>query len=58
MDRVANPAKQRAELFREAGSRRGAGSAVTEKDFWVCWVLRSRRSTGVSSTSNLPRSRA
>jgi len=41
MDRVANlPAKQRAELFREAGSRRGTGSAVTEKDFWVCWVLK------------------
>lgn len=42
MDRAANlPAKQRAELFREAGSRRGTGSAVTEKDFWVCWVLKS-----------------
>lgn len=41
MDQVANlPSKQRAELFREAGSRRGTGSAVTEKDFWVCWVLK------------------
>lgn len=41
MDQVANlPAKQRAELFQEAGSRRGTGSAVTEKDFWVCWVLK------------------
>ena len=41
MDRVANlPAKQRAELFQEAGARRGTGSAVTEKDFWVCWVLK------------------
>lgn len=41
MDRVANlPGKQRAELFQEAGSRRGTGSAVTEKDFWVCWVLK------------------
>jgi hypothetical protein len=41
MDQVANlPAKQRAELFREAGSRRGIGSAVAEKDFWVCWVLK------------------
>jgi hypothetical protein len=41
MDRVANlPGKERAELFREAGTRRGTGSAVTEKDFWVCWVLK------------------
>ena len=41
MDQVANlPAKQRAELFQEAGSRRGTGSAVAEKDFWVCWVLK------------------
>ena len=41
MDQVANlPAEQRAELFQEAGSRRGTGSAVTEKDFWVCWVLK------------------
>lgn len=41
MDQVANlPAKQRAELFRETGSRRGIGSAVAEKDFWVCWVLK------------------
>jgi hypothetical protein len=41
MDRVANLAsEERAELFREAGTRRGTGSAVTEKDFWVCWVLK------------------
>ena len=41
MDRVANlPTEQRADLFREAGARRGTGSAVTEKDFWVCWVLK------------------
>lgn len=41
MDRVANlPTEQRADLFRETGARRGTGSAVTEKDFWVCWVLK------------------
>ena len=41
MERVANlPTEQRADLFREAGVRRGTGSAVTEKDFWVCWVLK------------------
>ena len=41
MDRVASlPSKERADLFREAGARRGTGSAVAEKDFWVCWVLK------------------
>jgi len=41
MDQAANlPSRQRAELFRETGSRRGIGSAVAEKDFWVCWVLK------------------
>jgi hypothetical protein len=34
------PTEQRADLFREAGVRRGTGSAVTERDFWVCWVLK------------------
>ena len=40
MDRVANlPAKQRAELFQEAGSRRGTGSVVTEKDYDAMRVM-------------------
>ena len=41
MDQAANlPSRQRAELFRETGFRRGIGSAIAEKDFWVCWVLK------------------
>jgi hypothetical protein len=40
MDQVANlPAKQRAELFQEAGSRRGTGSVVTEKDYDAMRVM-------------------
>ncbi|OHE82362.1 MAG: hypothetical protein A2107_07090 [Verrucomicrobia bacterium GWF2_62_7] len=33
------PAKERAAIFDEAGSRRGIGSHIIEKDFWVCWLL-------------------
>jgi Nucleotidyl transferase AbiEii toxin, Type IV TA system len=41
MDKVANlPAKQRQELFRETATQRGLNSAIVEKDFWVCWVLK------------------
>jgi hypothetical protein len=41
MDDVARLAPQdRADLFNEAGAKRGLASAVIEKDFWVCWTLR------------------
>ncbi len=41
MDDVARwPARERAELFTEAGSRRGLAPAIIEKDFWVCWTLK------------------
>lgn len=41
MDKVALlPAKQRNELFEESARRRGVLPAITEKDFWVCWVLK------------------
>jgi len=41
MDGVARFAPQdRADLFNEAGAKRGLASAVIEKDFWVCWSLR------------------
>ena len=33
-------ANQRADLFGETADRRGLSSAVVEKDFWVCWVLK------------------
>jgi hypothetical protein len=41
MDDVARLAPQdRADLFNEAGARRGLASTIIEKDFWVCWTLR------------------
>lgn len=41
MDRVALlSAKERNELFEESARRRGILPAITEKDFWVCWVLK------------------
>ncbi|MBN9690750.1 MAG: nucleotidyl transferase AbiEii/AbiGii toxin family protein [Verrucomicrobia bacterium] len=33
------PAKDRRQLFVEAGARRGLPPFHVEKDFWVCWVL-------------------
>lgn len=41
MDVIAKlSASDRADLFREAATRLGIGSAViVEKDFWVCWTL-------------------
>ncbi len=32
--------KKRRELFAETGAQKGMTSAIAEKDFWVCWVLR------------------
>lgn len=41
MDEVARlPARERADLFTEAASRRGLVPAILEKDFWVCWMLK------------------
>ncbi|MGD9590696.1 MAG: nucleotidyl transferase AbiEii/AbiGii toxin family protein [Pyrinomonadaceae bacterium] len=41
MDKVALlPANERNELFEESARRRGVLPAITEKDFWVCWVLK------------------
>lgn len=41
MDKVALLAvKERNELFEESARRRGVLPAITEKDFWVCWVLK------------------
>ena len=41
MDDVARqPASERAELFTEAGARRGLTPTILEKDFWVCWILK------------------
>jgi hypothetical protein len=41
MDKVALlSAKERNELFDESARRRGVLPAITEKDFWVCWVLK------------------
>ncbi|MDX2201027.1 MAG: nucleotidyl transferase AbiEii/AbiGii toxin family protein [Phycisphaerae bacterium] len=42
MDKVARlPAPQRNELFATAAANRGLNPAIVEKDFWVCWMLRS-----------------
>lgn len=42
MDRMAqSPARERAELFREAAALRPLMSSfIMEKDFWVCWALK------------------
>ena len=34
------PNTDRADLFQEAANRRGVATALIEKDFWVCWVLK------------------
>lgn len=42
MDKVALlSAKERNELFEESARLRGILPAITEKDFWVCWVLKN-----------------
>ena len=41
MDAVALfAARERADLFNEAGARRGLAAGILEKDFWVCWTLK------------------
>ena len=41
MDAIARlPARDRADLFTAAATRRGMSVAIVEKDFWVCWCLR------------------
>lgn len=41
MDNVALlPAANRNELFEQSALKRGVLPAITEKDFWVCWVLK------------------
>ena len=41
MDKVSRlPADQRRDLFQESAVRRGVNTAIMEKDFWVCWVLK------------------
>jgi hypothetical protein len=53
MDEVARlPARERADLFNEAGARRGLATAIIEKDFWVCWILKrlsGRRAPSLSA---------
>lgn len=42
MDKVAAlTSDERSQLFQEAAAKRGMFPAVVEKDFWVCWVLKS-----------------
>lgn len=36
---AALPAKERNELFQEAGLKKGLAPFHIEKDYWVCWVL-------------------
>jgi hypothetical protein len=41
VDAIARlPARDRADLFTAAASRRGLTVEIIEKDFWVCWALR------------------
>src|SRR5262245_43876738 len=41
MDEVARQsASERAALFNESGTKRGIATAIIEKDFWVCWILK------------------
>jgi len=41
MDDFANlPSRDRADLFRAVGEKRGLGPSLIEKDFWVCWTLK------------------
>ena len=42
MDRVALLTQnERSDLFREASAQLGMSTAIVEKDFWVCWVLKN-----------------
>lgn len=42
MDKVAIlPSTERSDLFRETSTQLGMSSAIVEKDFWVCWVLKN-----------------
>src|SRR5690606_25573650 len=34
------PADDRAELFTTTGTGRGLSSAIIQKEFWVCWLLK------------------
>jgi hypothetical protein len=44
------PAAERATVFREAAARGRLGSAaIVEKDFWVCWTLKT-----IFSSQTLP----
>jgi hypothetical protein len=41
MDRLSRlPAEDRRDIFSEAAARLGIGPTITEKDFWVCMVLK------------------
>ncbi len=41
MDKIAAGSKSdRRDLFQESASRLGMNSAIVEKDFWVCWILK------------------
>jgi|AntAceMinimDraft_9_1070365.scaffolds.fasta_scaffold15527_3 hypothetical protein len=42
MDKVATLAiNKRKELFQESSAALGISSAIIEKDFWVCWILKN-----------------
>lgn len=42
MDKIAaGSASDRRDLFSESASRLGMNPAIVEKDFWVCWILKS-----------------
>jgi predicted nucleotidyltransferase component of viral defense system len=34
------PARERSDLFAETAERKALAEAISEKDFWVCWVLK------------------
>lgn len=41
MDRIARlPAEERRDIFNEAAARLGIRPTITEKDFWVCFILK------------------
>lgn len=41
MNRIARmSAKERGGIFEETAERKGLATAIVEKDFWVCWVLK------------------
>jgi hypothetical protein len=42
MDKIATgSASDRRDLFSESATQLGMSAAVVEKDFWVCWILKS-----------------